>query len=178
MRKLLLAGAVALAALGASSGSAAATTFDGDCTFEGTVFMEEGFTLVPENKDYQAHADGTCTGLVDGQAFDGPSKFYIDGRMDRRMSCPFGFDDKAPGVITFGTNPDAVDAKQLDVSIVESHLGPPIVFYVVGAYNGHMAGGGQFLGAGPEQIEQCASEEGLHEIDFELDAQTITPMYG
>jgi hypothetical protein len=177
MRKALLLTALSMAFLGVGAGSASATTFEGKCTLSGTATFSEPYTLVPTNKDYEARGKGTCTGKLDGEPYDGPAHMYLDGRMDKPMACEFGAAKDVPGVLTFGDNPDRVDAKWVDVIVNEFHIFLALPFHATGAFNGNMVGLLLFRDPTGENFQKCLAE-GVTSLEFDLEGQTITPLYG
>ena len=178
MRKLLLLIGVLGGLLLASAPSASATTFSGDCNMAGTITVRKPYTIVVTNNDYEARAAGTCTGTVNGSPYDGPASVYIDGRMNKPMSCEAGISNAVPGTLTFGPDPNAVDATQLDVVIDELHVGVLLPAHVAGAFNGEALGLISFVKTfNEEKREQCTGA-GAPSIDFDLELHTLKQLYG
>jgi hypothetical protein len=180
MRKLTLAAvAGALLLAGMTASGASATTFSGSCEMKGVIHMITPYHVILENRDYENTASGTCTGKVDGQPYDGPASVYIDGRMNKPMSCLFGIGNGVPGVVYFGSgSPNDVDATLLDVYTDHFHVFPVLMTNLQGAYNGEaVAVLSLAAGANRETWEAC-SGEGLHELPFEMKSQTVTELYG
>ncbi len=113
MRKLLLLGALTAVLLGTTATSASATTWDGNCTLTGTLYLIKPYTILVEHNDYIVRGTGTCRGKLDGEAYDGPVELFIDGRMDKPMSCQTGVSVSVPGTLTFGGSASDVDAAEV-----------------------------------------------------------------
>ena len=177
MRKLILLGVLTTVLLGASASGASATTWSGTCHMEGTARLTDSpLTLRLEHHDFEIAGEGWCEGTLNGGPYNGPASHYMDGRMNTPFSCETGISHDVPGAITFGDDPSAVDATKLDLVVSEFHVGSAAPFYLAGAYNGHAWGLFNFL-VDQTTVEDCAGP-GVTEIDYELDAHTITQLYG
>ncbi|HEX8067255.1 MAG TPA: hypothetical protein VF520_12120 [Thermoleophilaceae bacterium] len=176
MRRLTLAVAAAMAIMAAAPSGASAATWNGDCDMSGTLFLNPNYTVVPSWHDYELKAGGTCTGTLDGAPYHGPGHVYVDGRMGKPMSCFLGFSNGVPGVLTFGSDPSALDAEQLDLIVDEGHVGPQLHFHFTGAYGGQAMGRLAF-DVGQEEVEDCLGE-GIDQVPIQLQTQTIQPIYG
>jgi hypothetical protein len=180
MRLFLLVALGALMVLAASAPAASATTWAGSCQMTGQIDLLEPYHLVPENRDYVGRASGTCTGTLNGKPYDGPGQSFLDGRMDKPMSCEAGVADHVPGWIYFGSgSPDDVDAPDttLDLYMDESHLGTVLGARIQGAFNGEAAALIQFTDADQAAFERCAGA-GSDQIHFTMKTQSLTTLYG
>jgi hypothetical protein len=171
------AGALLLPAVAASGASA--TTFSGSCDMKGDIHMLEPYHFIPENRDYDTTASGTCTGKLDGQPYSGPASTYLDGRMSKPMSCLFGAADTVPGFLYVGRgSPDDVDANLIDIYADHFHVFPVLTAEIHGAYNGEaVAVLSLTAGANVATGEACAGE-GLHDMPFTMKSFTVTDLYG
>ncbi|HEX8066546.1 MAG TPA: hypothetical protein VF520_08470 [Thermoleophilaceae bacterium] len=175
MRKFTLLAVAVGAMLAALPASASATVYSGTCQMEGTLQTPE-YSLVIHPRDYFLRATGSCTGTLDGAPYDGPAAVTLDGRMQKPMSCFTGFSNDVPGTITFGSDPDAVGAKQIDFTVTETHGGTVLVFYMAGAFNGQAVGRLE-LGVGEEEFRKCLTSH-VDSAPVVFSNQTITPLYG
>ena len=177
--RLILVGVATALALGVCAGGAAATTFSGDCTMQGTMSMESTpYGWVPQNRDYQVSASGRCVGTVDGRPYDGTTHLSLDGRMDKPMSCTFGYSTNVPGVLTFGSDPTRVDATRLDVVVNEFNVSADLPFEMTGAYNGLAAGNANVLKEMTQENFEACTRGDLGSLDFDMFMRTIRPLYG
>jgi hypothetical protein len=150
------------------------TTWTGSCTMTGTWHMLDPYTLVPQTRRWQTDATGTCTGTLDGHPYDGPAKMLIDGRMGEPMSCELGLSTDAPASLYFGSSPDDVNAKELDLNLSGSHVVATMPVEIYGAFNGTALA---TLSATEAKVEDCVGA-GLKESHFEVRLRTVTPLYG
>ncbi len=177
MRKLILLAAITTALLGASATSATATTWSGTCHIEGTTHvLDSPLTFRLQHHDFEIAGYGWCEGTLNGRPYSGPAHQYMDGRMNAPFSCLTGIAKDVPGAFTFGDDPNAVDATKIELVASGVQFGSEAPFHVEGAYNGHALGRQHFL-VDQSALEDCAGP-GLTEVDYQLDATTITPLYG
>jgi hypothetical protein len=87
--------------MAAAATDASATTWSGHCSLSGPTTLTEPSSLVPTQHGYQVRGKGTCQGVLDGETYDGPAELFVDGRMDRPMSCEAGYSTDIPGSLTF-----------------------------------------------------------------------------
>lgn len=177
MRKLTLLGTLATLLLVLAPAGASATTFDGSCKMKGTIYPLKPYKFVPETNDAEVFGSGTCTGVLDGAAYNGPVHIYIDGRMDLPMSCGLLLASNVPGVLTFGNDPQAVDATLLDIKAAQGWevLGH-MASHMTGAYNGESLLRLE-LAAGEPEVRACAAD-GLKKVNFDLELETFKELYG
>jgi hypothetical protein len=178
LRKLTILGILTVALLGANATGASATTFDGACHMTGHTDFSKPYHFTIENNDYQTLASGTCQGTLDGKPFNGPGDIYIDGRMNKPMSCETGLSNDIPGVMHFGAgSPLDVDATLINITTkFEFHFGTVLPFVFEGAYNGGGVGVLQFQD--PQQKFQECAGAGMNTVDVDMTARTIAPAYG
>lgn len=179
MRKLLLPAVVAAVVMAASASSAAAETWSGSCTFKGIGRFNPPYNYVVANRNYVATGRGTCTGTLDGRRYKGPAHIRIDGRMGAPMSCEAGVMQGAivPGMLTFGKDPRRVRAKRLRLAIANVHSLFVDQFLVEGAYNGE-AYGEWIFNVTFDTLRVCLPQNGLKQLKFTLNVQTIRQLYG
>jgi hypothetical protein len=157
---------------------ASATTFSGSCHLTGHIDYEQPLTLILSPKDFQSYLSGTCTGTLDGKAYDGPASSYTDGRMGQPASCLAGEGREMLSVLQFGGSPGDVDAVRLDnYTTLDLNVLNVAPFAWRGAYNGQGVGYVSVANGGQEQFQQCAGP-GLSRIDIDVQESTVTPMYG
>ena len=177
VRKLMLAGGLVMALLAAAASNAAASTWSGNCGWEGTLYLDHPFQYVPAYNSYSAQGHGTCTGVLNGAPYTGPAMVTLAAHMNQPMSCEFGMPINLPERITFGTSPDAAGAAQLDVLVDAAPrvVGDELLHYN-GAYNGQGYGTVQWH-VQQSDIQSCESPGVLQE-DFTSNLSTVTTLYG
>jgi hypothetical protein len=190
-RSKLLGGiaAVAVTALGATASSASATTWSGDCNFKGTSFYGHPYTLTPRYNDFEGKATGTCVGRLNGAPYKGRADLYIDGRMNRVMSCETGASQALRSSITFrpqrpaprrrhGRRTPRPAPTQISIRIDEAHIFTEMPFHITGAYNGEGYGELTYRNHADQQTLQDCAGSGISKLDFDLDIHTIQQLYG
>jgi hypothetical protein len=178
VRKLTVIAILAAALLGTSATGASATTWDGSCDMSGHTDFARPYHFTIDNNDYQTFLSGTCEGTLDGKPFSGPADLFIDGRMNKPMSCETGLSNDIPGLMHFGAgSPEDVDATLLDIRTkFEFHFGTVLPFVFEGAYNGMGLGVIQFQD--PQQKFQECSGPGMSTVDVEMTSRTLGTAYG
>lgn len=177
MRKLTLLGALTALAFTAAAPSASAETFDGTCAMRGKVVPTVPYTFVPKSMDAEVFASGTCTGTLEGRPYDGPAHVYVDGRMDLPMSCGLLIAKDVPGVLTFAADEDAVGAPRIDVVAAEAfELMGHMPSHIEGAFNGDALM--HIVFETDEQLVRDCLGAGASNVPFELDLQTLRPLFG
>jgi hypothetical protein len=134
-----------------------------------------------DNNSYNIFGPGTCKGTLNGKPYDGPVYIQLDGRMNRPMSCELGFSGTVPAVITFGSDPDRVDATQIGVVFNAPRVQGVQPLEISGAYNGKGYGLVNWLVPQEDQretIESCAFGPGISKLPFSAETHTVTPLYG
>jgi hypothetical protein len=146
----------------------------------------------PTEHGYQIRGSGTCDGLLDGKAYKGPAKIFIDGRMDRLMSCETGTSNAIPGTLTFtrATTPVKPATKkkkrrkrvppppppEIGLTVAEAHLLTQLQLQVSGAYTGFGWITGTYK-SNAQTLADCV-KGGVHQLDGDLKLSTITQLYG
>jgi hypothetical protein len=177
MRKLILLGVLTTVLLGASASGASAATWSGTCHFSGKVIMlDSPLTFRLEHHDFKIPGAGRCEGTLNGAPYSGPMTYLMDGRMNTPLSCAAGVSNDVPGAITFGDDPRAVDAPKVELVVSHIHFPSEALTTVTGAYNGH--GWAHLHFPGNESTLVACAGPGVSEIDYEVDMNTITPLYG
>ena len=177
VRKLILLAGLAVVASAAMTSTASATTFSGDCSWDGRVYFDTPFKFVPSWNTYKGRGDGTCQGKLNGVAYNGPTVLTFHAHMNQPMSCEAGMPINLRFTITFASSPDVANAPTLDVIV---DFGPRVVnleaMHFTGVYNGH--GYGHILWqVSPDQAQPCLGS-GLPSEDFSGTLSTITALYG
>jgi hypothetical protein len=175
---LVLTGALML--LAANAAGASATTWSGSCDLNGKTTMLEPYHLTIEGRDYQSQASGTCTGTLNGKPYDGPAQGYIDGRMNKPMSCEAGASDNVPGILYLGSgSPNDVGAEEttLHYYFDEASVGTVLPAYLWGAYRGSALVLLTFTDVNNQALQDCAGP-GLTSSHINIKTQTITELYG
>jgi hypothetical protein len=178
VRKLMLLGGVTALLLGASSTSASADTWNGNCTFAGSGRFAHPYTAIPSYNSYTARARGTCTGTLNRARYSGPASVFLDGRMVEPMSCELGVPRDVPTTLTFGKSTRRAPAKRV---LLNAELAPRFfgeqAFHFSGAYNGQGYGRMSFHVGLPEG-EACLNGRGVPGVSFDLDTHTVGAVYG
>jgi hypothetical protein len=177
---LILATVGALVLLAANAAGASATTWSGSCDLNGKTTMLEPYHLMIEGRDYESQASGTCKGTLNGKPYDGPAQGYIDGRMNKPMSCEVGASDNVPGILYLGSgSPNDVGAEgtTLQYYFDEASVGTLLPAYLWGAYRGSAFVLLTFTNVDNKAVEDCAGS-GLTSSDINIKTQTITELYG
>ena len=177
VRKLILLAGLAVVVSAAATSTASATTFSGDCSGSGRVYLDTPFKFVPSYNTYRGRTDGTCKGKLNGKAYDGPAIITFQAHMNQPMSCEAGIPINLPETITFASSLDIAGAPKLSI-IVDA--GPRLVsgelLHYIGAYNG------QAYGIGMWKVSQSDGDaclgDGLSHEDFSATLSTITTLYG
>jgi hypothetical protein len=178
VRKLTLLGITCAVALALSATGASATTWNGQCDMSGHIDFARPYHFTIENNDYQTFVSGTCAGTLDGKPFSGPADLFIDGRMNKPMSCEAGLSNDIPGFMHFGAgSPEDVNATLLYIQTTfEFHFGTVLPFVFEGAYYGMGAGVIQFKD--PQQKFQECAGTGTTTINVDMTSRTLSTAYG
>lgn len=192
MRRVCLMAATTLVLIAASASSASATTWSGNCTWKQRTTLLAPSYLVPSQHGYQIRGTGTCDGLLDGKAYKGPTTVFIDGRMNRPMSCETGISQDIPGNITFTRAAAPAKAKgkkkkrrkptppppppRIDITVQEAHLLTALRLQVAGVYGGLGFMNGTYQ-SDLKTLNACA-REGVSQLDGDLNLSTIRELYG
>jgi hypothetical protein len=181
MRRLFILGALgALVLLAATATGASATTWSGSCDLSGETTVLEPYHLTIEGRDYESRASGTCKGTLNGKPYDGPAQTYVDGRMNKPMSCETGISDNVPGWLYFGSgSPNDVGAEEttLYYYIDQFSMGPAVPMYLYGAYRGSAVVVLTYPDVDQSTLEACAGP-GLWSIKTHIQTQSLTEVYG
>jgi hypothetical protein len=204
VRRVCLMAATAVVLLAASASTASATTWSGNCTWKQRTTLLAPSYLVPSQHGYQIRGTGSCDGLLDGRAYKGPTTVFIDGRMNRPMSCETGISQDIPGSITFTRAAAPAKAKKaatsdkkkgkkkkhrkprkpppppppprLDITVQEAHLLMALRLQVAGVYGGLGFMSGTYQ-SDFETLRTCAGK-GVSQLDGDLNMSTVRELYG
>ncbi len=178
VRKLILLAGLAVVVSAAATSTASATTFSGDCSWDGRVYFDTPFKFVPAYNTYRGRADGTCTGKLNGKAYDGPSIVTLQAHMNQPMSCEAGVPINLPETLTFASSLDSVSAPKLSIiTQMAPRLLSVMLLHYTGAYNGHGQGIAMWK-VSPQSDGEACMGAGLPHQDFSATMSTITPLYG
>jgi hypothetical protein len=120
-RVIALGGLIAGIALCALAPGASASTFTGDCTWDGYMKFLPKMTWVVTPAGYELHSKGRCKGLLDGEPFDGKSSADVLADMHQPMSCAVGQSFKdGPAVLRFAKG-------ALDADLADGTTKPPSI---------------------------------------------------
>ena len=175
-RLSIIAAASAAALLYSAAPAAAANTAEGFCTATGTITFLKPIGNQPRQTAFTDHAEGVCTGTVNGQS--GTERIKLDAVGSGMMGCAATLSTDH-GVITFTRNtPTTRDDLHLRY-IAEARGGlTQIVARVRGAISGESISHVNFLPYGSQQqIDQCNAGT-LRSVRYDLESQTLTPLVG
>jgi hypothetical protein len=196
VRRVSFFAVVSMVLLGVFAGDASATTWSGKCDMTQTTSLVRPSYIVPKEHGYQIRGKGTCDGLLDGRAYKGPATIFIDGRMDRLMSCETGWSTDIPGTLTFGAPRPVVKPApvqkgkkkkrkkahapppppEIGLTFAEMHLLTQLRLQVSGAYSGNGFVTGTYK-ANPQDLVTCA-KGGIDHLDGDLHMTTFQQLYG
>jgi hypothetical protein len=177
--KRLVLGAITALLLAVGAPTASADTWSGKCSFQGDGYFDPPYSYVVENRDYIAEGPGTCTGVLNGQAYSGPGYIFIDGRMKAPMSCGAGITPRGgvPASITFAEDRSNPDSPSVGLLAANVHAVFADAFVVQGAYRGEALGRWIFdVGFGT--LTECMPQNGLEHLTFKMELETIRQIYG
>jgi hypothetical protein len=177
VRKLILLVGLVVVVSAVATSTASATTFSGDCSWDGTLYFETPFKFVPSYNTYDAQGNGTCKGKLNGAAYNGPATLTFHAHMNQPMSCELGIPINLPEKITFASSPDIATAETLDMIVtLAPHVLNGELLHYTGVYNGHGYGTALWHVQNSD-IDACLGS-GLPHEDFTTTLSTITTLYG
>ena len=177
MRRLSLLAVLVVGLLAASAGNASATRWSGNCSMKGYTALLRPSRLAPAPHGYLISTKGTCTGSLDHRAYKGPGVFFVDGRMNRPMSCEFGESTNIPGSLTFPARRTRKHrATTVDLLVQESNILNELPLAVSGAYNGFAWAHGTYP-SDFNSLKECAGA-GVKRLEMTLDISTLQELYG
>jgi hypothetical protein len=192
VRRVCLLGAIVVVLVGVATDSASATTWSGGCTMRGYTDLLKPSRFAPSQHGYLIYTKGTCTGSLDRRAYKGPGVLFVDGRMDRTMSCEGGYSTSVPGTLTFprpAPAPKPRKAKkgkkrppppppppQVSLTVQEFQVLNQLPLEIGGAYSGLGYAYGSYPG-NLKSIQACAGG-GITKLDMKLNLSTVQELFG
>ena len=148
-----------------------ATSFEGSCSAEGTVYFEPGVTFVTQPLTYEYKAEGTCDGILNGtEVSDVPISMHQGGRsegncLQARTTSP------GPGETTFSSG------EAISYNIDFTFAGGQTDMILYGSRSGTARGKGTFRTerTPPDAVAPCATT-GIKEIPMDMTFTTDSPL--
>jgi hypothetical protein len=158
--------------------SAADSSFDGTCSFQGTAKFGRPLSNTNTVNTYQFSGPGTCTGTVNGAAVtDAPVTVFVAGPFEGNCSSTHST-GPAPGRTTFTQgNDDPADDVVIRFTVEFTGTGPELDLRITGDKSGTGSGRATFLTSrtSPDILLKCGGD-GNSELPFDAMNSTNGPV--
>ncbi len=185
--RVALALAAAAVCAAAASSTAAAETFDGSCAMPGYLTFSSAVALAPGDDPFtfDSASTATCTGTLDGAAFDGPVALHLAG--SATVSCAavvaqglagtVDFDPRLPPPDDPNDPNDPNHHRTLDVAADLAGPGPQTGPALTWAAHVQGAAGGDAWGrVAGEHVPPLCAIGGLRTMGVRLELDALSPL--